>query len=72
MLQRLMKLGKIKNIVHDRDARCSILIKGYKNLTEYFDPGHARKSFNRALYRLAFNLSKIRKIIQQNPRSDEN
>lgn len=49
ILQRLHKLGKVKNIVHDRDARCSKLIKSFGNFTELFDAGHAKKSFNRTL-----------------------
>jgi hypothetical protein len=55
LVEELMACGKISGYVHDNDAKIRKLIKLVKwDITEFLDPGHAMKSFQRILNKVEY------------------
>ena len=65
MITRLMHIPKIVGYVHDDDGKARTLIQrsGW-GITEYLDPGHAKKSFLRSLQKFEKDHGKILRAIE--------
>lgn len=62
IIEQLKPLKKVIGYVHDKDAKTSKLIRDTWNITEYIDPNHANKSFNKKF--IKYNSGKTKKCIK--------
>lgn len=59
IIEQLKPLNKVIGYVHDKDAKTSKLFRESWNITEFIDPNHANKSFNKKF--MKYNSGKTKK-----------